>query len=413
MSSTVNVMQRRLFCLLVPWIAGLLSVVSTARAEEKASAAVRIADDGFLSIDGERRFIVGMFSAGSFEQMGKAGFNATHSYSVSTDREGAPVDGKDRLIKELLDDSAANGMKIMVELPRQAIEKAQWEKVRHRIETFRHHPGLLCWGSEERVARGRAPLKNIAALYQLVHELDPDHPFVLGDTRDVIQNLQKEQRNFFPDDCMDIGIWWWYPIPLHKPDGNGLAGNEKNGDRLEPPPWLTTTLSKKPLWICIQSYEKPEKGSRFPTPTEYRCMAYLAIINNAKGLWFYTGYGQRDWQGKPAGLLNKQTEGHWDYVQTLVRELRDLEPVILAKPAEKPTMTPFNAPVEFTLRNTNGAFYLLAANKSGRTQKISFNSNAFVDKHVTVLNEKHSAELHGEILSDSFKPYAVHVYRIE
>jgi hypothetical protein len=212
---------------------------------------------------------------------------------------------------------------------------------------------------------------------------------------------------------MDIGIWWWYPIPLGKPDGNGIQGNEKYGDRLEPPAWLTTTSSKKPLWIAIQSYEKPEKGTRFPTPTEYRCMAYLAIIHNVKALWFYTGYGQRDWQGKPSGLLNKQNEGHWDYVQSLVRELRDLEPVILANVVEKPTMTPFNASVEYTLRDSNGVFFLIAANKSGRTQKIRFASDAFTGKKVTVIKEKHSANLRGSTLSDSFKPYSVHVYRIE
>ena len=405
--------HRRPILLFVSSLFALLPFVATIHALENSGTAVRVGDDGFVRINGQPRFVIGMFSSGSFEQMGKAGFNATHSYSISNDAEGAPMDAKDRLLKRLLDESAANGMKMVVELPRNAVEKAQWDRIRHRIETFRQHPGLLCWGSEERVARGLAPLKNIAALYQLVHELDPDHPLVLGDTRDVIEHHQKDQRSFFPDYYMDIGIWWWYPIPLGKPDGNGISGNEKNGDRLEPPPWLTTTLSKKPLWIAIQSYEKPDKGTRFPTPTEYRCMAYLAIINDVKGLWFYTGHGERDWQGKPSGLLNKETEGHWDYVQTLVRELRELEPVILAKPAEKPTMTPSNAPVEFTLRNSNDALYLLAANKSGRKQKIRFTHSPFAGKKVTVLKEKHTAKLNGETLSDSFKPYAVHVYRIE
>ena len=116
---------------------------------------------------------------------------------------------------------------MMVELPRKAIEKAQWQQVRRRILTFRHHPGLLCWGSEERVARGECPLANIAALYRLVHELDPGHPLVLGDTKDVIQKLQVDRRDFFPDACMDAGIWWWYPIPLKGPDGNGLDGRDK------------------------------------------------------------------------------------------------------------------------------------------------------------------------------------------
>jgi len=48
------------------------------------------------------------------------------------------------------------------------------------------------------VARGVAPLENLQALYQLVHELDPSHPLVLGDTRDKIKYLQKDRRDFFP-----------------------------------------------------------------------------------------------------------------------------------------------------------------------------------------------------------------------
>jgi len=399
--------------LLLGIVLSLLSF-TTLTASETEYLRVIIGHDGFLRINGKPHFPIGMYSASSFPEMGKAGFTATHSYAITTGEANTQVNPTDARLKELLDRSWANGMRMMVELPRKAIEKAQWAQVRHRIETFRKHPGLLCWGSEERVARGVAPLKNVRALYELVRDLDPDHPLVLGDTRDVIKKLQVDRRDFFPDDCMDIGIWWWYPIPLHTPDGNGLEGNEKNGDLLQPPSWLTMTHSKKPLWIAIQSYEKPRKDARFPTPEEYRCMAYLSIINGVKGLWFYTGSGQKDWQGKPAGLLNKTKEAHWDYVQKLVRELRELEPVIVTKPAaEKITMIPSESPVEFATRELNGAMYLLAANKSGRVQKVRFSSNALTSKKAAVLNEKHAATLQGDALEDSFTPYGVHVYKIE
>ena len=146
---------------------------------------------------------------------------------------------------------------------------------------------------------------------------------------------------------------------------------------LEPPSWLTTTLSKRPLWIAIQSYQQPRKDARFPTPAEYRCMAYLSIINGVKGLWFYTGSGQKDWQGKPAGLLNKPEEAHWDYVQKLVRELRTLSPVIMAPAcAAKLSISPADAPVEYTLREAEGMLYLLAANKSVRPQTVKFSGGA-------------------------------------
>ena len=143
-------------------------------------------------------------------------------------------------------------------------------------------------------------------------------------------------------------------------------------------------------------------------------MAYLSIINGVKALWFYTGSGQKDWQGKPAGLLNKRETGHWDYVQKLVRELRELEPVITAGPAAARLMlSPPDAPIEFATRELKGALYLLAANKSGRVQTNRFSSGALTGKKVSVLYEHHPATAQGDTLEDSFAPYGVHVYKIE
>ncbi len=377
-------------------------------------ARVTLLAGGFLEVAGKPSFPIGMYSCGKYDEMGPAGFTTTHQYGISLGEAEDAINPTDIALKELLDRSWANGMRLMVELPRKAIEQAKWQQIRRRIETFRHHPGLLCWGSEERVARGTAPLANIRALYQLVHKLDPDHPFVLGDTKDVIQKLQVDRRDFFPDPAMDVGIWWWYPIPVKNDDTNALEGVEKTGGLMEPPSWLTTTHSKKPLWIAVQSYQKPAKGARFPTPEEYRCQAYLSIINGVKGLFFYTGSGQRDYQGKPSGLLNKPAEGHWDYVKQLVGELRDLSPCIMAPRATaKIAMSPAGAPVEFTTREWDGKIYLFAANKSGRAQKASFEGEALKGRKVSVLYEKHPVKLEGVSLVDDFPAFGVHVYRFD
>ena len=370
--------------------------------------------DGFLRVAGKPQFTIGLYSSGHYEEMAKAGFTATHNYGISTGPADDSINPNDPELKRLLDESWANHMRMMVELPRKAIEKAQWAQVRRRILTFRYHPGLLCWGSEERVARGTAPLSHIAALYRFVHELDPDHPFVLGDTRDVIKKLQVDRRDFFPDACMDAGIWWWYPIPLKEPDANGLDGRDRPTGLLQPPAWLTTTLSKKPLWIAIQAYQHPRLDAPFPTPAEYRCMAYLSIINGVKALWFYTGSGQRDYYGKPAGLLNKPEEAHWDYVQKLVGELRQFSPVIMAPiPVAKLALSPADAPVEFALRELNGSLYLLAANKSKEPQSVRFSGAPLAGRQAKVLYETHSAAVEGDTLADDFSSFGVHLYELD
>ena len=380
----------------------------------REQSVVTTGPDGFLRIGGKATFPVGLYSSGRYEELGKAGFTATHNYGITTGDPADSINPNESQLKRLLDQSWANGMRMMVELPRKAIEKAKWDQVRRRVLTFRYHPGLLCWGSEERVARGEAPLSHVAELYRLVHELDPNHPFVLGDTKDVIQKLQVDRRDFFPDPCMDAGIWWWYPIPLKDPDGNGLEGTDKPTGLLQPPSWLTTTLSKKPLWIAIQSYQHPRLDARFPTPAEYRCMAFLSIINGVKALWFYTGSGQRDYYGKPAGLLNKPEEAHWDYVQKFVGELRELSPVLTAPvPAARLTLSPANAPVEFTLRELNDKLYLIAANKSDHPQSVRFTGAPLSGRRVKVLYETHTATLADDSLADDFIPFGTHLYQLD
>jgi hypothetical protein len=393
----------------------LAAAQTDVKVRPRAESQVGLGADGFLRVNGQPHFTIGMYSCGRYDEMGKAGFSGTHNYGITTGDGADAINPNEARLKELLDQSHANGMRMMVELPRKAIEKAQWEQIRRRILTFRRHPGLLCWGSEERVARGEAPLANVAALYKLVKELDPDHPLVLGDTRDVVGRLQQDRRSFFPDDCMDIGIWWWYPIPQRGTGGDDLQGRDKQpANPLEPPSWLTTTLSKKPLWIAIQSYQHPRPDARFPTPAEYRALAYLSIINGVKGLWFYTGSGQRDWQGEPAGLLNKPVEGRWDYVQQLVRELREFSPVIMADPGTaKLTLASADAPVEFITRQLDGALYVIAANKSDQPQSVRFTGEALAGKRAKVLYETHEVAIQGGSLADVFPPLGVRLYRVD
>lgn len=365
-------------------------------------ARVTIDPDGFLRVAGKREFPIGLYSAGKYNEIARAGIMVTHNYGITTGPASDPINLNDGHLKELLDQSWSNGMRMMVEVPREAVQEAKWDQISRRIETFRHHPGLLCWDSEERVARGTAPLTNIYLLYKLVHELDPDHPFVLGDSRDISKKMQKDRRNFFPDAAMDVGIWWWYPIP------------NTNAVPLELPSWLATAETKKPLWIAIQAYVHPWKTSRYPTPAEYRCMAYMSIIGGVKSIFFYTGFGERDFYKRPAGLLNQPENAHWDYVKKLLRELHEVTPLVLAPAAAADeTMTPPRSPVKSAWREFNGALYILAANPARTPQTVTFRSHALRGHQAEVLFESRRAAINGDALGDQFAPLAVHVYKIE
>jgi hypothetical protein len=196
---------------------------------------------------------------------------------------------------DFLDNSHANGMRAIMLIPRQLLFAENWDGVRRRVRMFRNHPGLLAWDEEEGLARGDIKIDVLAKLRSVLREEDPHHPLMVGDAKDVIGRIEKERRDFFPLPYMDLGMWWWYPIPLATgASPNALEGDEgKPGtNELVPPSWLVNRNTDKPLWAGVQSYKKsPDKvpGARYPNPTEYRAQAYIALLDGAKGLMWYGG----------------------------------------------------------------------------------------------------------------------------
>lgn len=373
---------------------------------------VLMGPDGFPIVNGKPEFPLGLYSAGRFPEMGEAGFSFNHSYQIVTGDADDPINVNDIRLKDLLDRSAEAGLRMMVELPRKAIEQGKWEQVGRRIETFRNHPGLGFWGSEERVARGEGPLKNIAGVYRIVKEMDPNHPFVLGDTYDVITEVPKDRSFFFPDGMMDVGIWWYYPIPM-EPNPEAPAPAVKKDPTFIPPTWLTNYNGVKPLWIAIQCYKQPRIDGRYPTRAEYRQMCYMPIVYGAKGVAFYTGSGQLDYNKKPAGILNNPEEGDWEYIKQLIREMRDLNPVLTAQTTDSLIeKSPVDAPVDFIVKDVGGKFVMIAVNRAKKAITIRFAGPGVTGAKVEVHGEGRTLPVKDFAFTDTFAPYAVHIYML-
>src|SRR5690349_12194753 len=90
---------------------------------------IEVGRNGFLRIDGQPHFVIGFYSAGHYEEMAKAGFSATHNYTISGGEADVPTNATDAHLQQLLDKNQANGLRMMVELPRKAIEKGNWDQV--------------------------------------------------------------------------------------------------------------------------------------------------------------------------------------------------------------------------------------------------------------------------------------------
>src|SRR5262245_20549149 len=117
----------------VSTIAGFLCMFCAVQALAENST-VHVLTDGFLKIQNQPHFVIGMYQAGRYEEMSEAGFSGTHNYGVSAGEADESVNSNDERLKVLLDKNATNGLRMMVELPRKAVEQGKWEQIRHRVE---------------------------------------------------------------------------------------------------------------------------------------------------------------------------------------------------------------------------------------------------------------------------------------
>lgn len=381
----------------------------------RAQAEVRVSPDGYLRVDGKPFFPIGMFNGSRFPEQAAAGFNVSHGYNAMTLGPGdAP---NHQRVKDFLDNSQRAGMKtLMLVSHGLGTGRSLSDEIVRRVRIFRNHPGLLAWDEEEGVARGEAPVSYLKDLRAMLQREGPEHPLMIGDAYNVITKVDRSR--LFPEEYMDLGMWWWYPFPLaQRPTpsasqpADALQGEEAAaGTELVPPTFLTLATTKKPIWLGVQAYRKPERrDGRFPTPTEYRAQAYVGIIHGAKGLMYYVGSGSGG-----NGILNKPQEGHWEDLKRIVTELREMAPVFMSPDSPATVTVSPAALISTRLKAADSGRVLLAANRSDQPVEVTLTVGGSLtgQRRVAVLHENRAVLAADGRFTDRFEGYVVHVYKL-
>lgn len=368
---------------------------------------ISLNSQGFPVVNGKPFFPIGLFDCSDYDEIARAGFNLTQNYDVGHVREGSLPDNN--RMKHMLDQSAAAGMKHLFLVSHGEGCRLLNDEYIRRLRMFRDHPGVLCWYEEEGVARGDVKVDFIRDLYQTVKHVAPDHPLVIGDSCDAITRVT-DRSNFFPADWMDIGIWWWYPIPIKAGGRPGAYEGEEETTRpleLVPPTFLTLAKTAKPIWVALQSYKKPGKDGRFPTPAEYRAQAYIAIIHGAKGLIYYTG-------ASDDGVQHNKVDGHWEDLKKLITELREMSPVFMSPDAKaNVSVAPSDALITWRLKDCGDHYILLVANRAHSPVNAVFSLPwIHQDENASVHGEDRTVPVHNGKFADAFSGYGVHIYEL-
>jgi hypothetical protein len=172
----------------------------------------------------------------------------------------------------------------------------------------------------------------------------------------------------------------------------------------------------RPILTVLQFFKFTSLG-RWPTRAEMRNHAYMAIVEGAKGLWWWSlGNGAGALASaatcSPAGSWCPEQVAHFNDLKAVVGELADLEPVLLADDAPAALRGNSNtAAVRTKVKVVNGKGYLFAYNYTGQSVSATFTWNT-APGAVAVHAEGRSVSAGGTSFTDAFAPYQAHVYII-
>ncbi|MDB6056683.1 MAG: hypothetical protein JWO95_527 [Verrucomicrobiales bacterium] len=384
--------------------------------------------DGVLEIDGTKIFPIGFTTSPPPNGKTPQGRNgiAELADAGATFLRAGPLgepwtEARWTAEREMEDAAAKYGMHCWLNL-REAVDlkknSAEHEALlRKLVTTFRDHPGLGVYKGADEPAWGKMSAAGTDHAYQVVKALDANHPLALIQAPDgVLPDLSNIKR--FNSSC-DIVGFDVYPIAY--PPGRHSQYVKTNSEISMVGDWtkMATEISggKKSVWMTLQfawsGVVKKNKTLRFPTFPEQRFMAYEAIINGARGLMYFGG------NLTPAMTESDKKLGwawhYWDQVlRRVVEEIGTKSPLYpaLTAPNSKLPVTANGEGIEFCVREAGNDIFVIACNRSHKTEQVKFSGLGSVTGEAPLLfEEPRSVKAISGTFTDWFGPFEVHAYR--
>jgi hypothetical protein len=303
---------------------------------------------GYLVIEQKPRFFVGLchVPTADFEKVSKLGFNV-----VTSPAFWGPANDPKAL--EALVEAQRHDLFVIADVDTP-------QALRAKNDLFRLHPSLLAWWTftdpeftvtDEQVAKDT---------FREIIRNDDDHPIAMSfrDPR-AFATYGKYGK------LLSIDIFPVPDLPL------------VSVPALVRQAWAETV--NRSVWVSIQlcearHSEPPDpKPLRRPTLEEVRAMTYLALIQSARGVLFFS-YEKGDLPVKAPGL--------WKGVQELAAELRKAEPIIMVRNAGAIEIG--GTAVHAAYRHTGNEWYLIYANPFPEPAKSEIDLPAGPLKQVTL-----------------------------
>src|SRR5438445_7971229 len=196
------------------------------------------------------------------------------------------------------------------------------------------------------------------------------------------------------------------PYPLWGAEGSGYPHNRVAD-------WTSAArnavLDARPILTVLQFFKSTD-NSRWPTLQEMRNHAYMAIVEGAKGL-FWWSLGDNALTNVCSDWCAERT-AHMNDLKTVVSELSSLAQVFISDDQPGALSGNSNSAIRTKVKLSGGQGYVLAYNYQGTSQTATFTWNT-APGTITVNAEGRTIHASGNSFTDTFGPYQAHVYIIQ
>jgi len=386
-----------------------------------SAAAARVTayeDDGAITVDGKRTFIIGSYAAAKsdkpYAELAEAGFNLVHA-------------GPDKL-----DAAHEAGLMTWVTVGTIKLDNGKAEsieKLKEKVNRVKDHPSLAflesvdepawTWGKTE----ARIPPEPFAEAYPIIKEADPNHLLYMNHAP---TNLVKTMRAY--NAGTDIVACDIYPVnpgglqPSYALFPDGLQGDLNNEHISQVGEYVDkmrkVTGPGRPLFMVLQAFawadlqdDLPLNGRReekvlYPTYAQSRFMAFQAIIKGANGIVYWGSHTM------------PQPSQPWSDVKRVVREIADLAPVLAERTAPLEIGVDYHEMghsiddgVQTLAKEHGGKLYLLTCNADKNTCKATL-SGLGEWTSCKMLSEDRELPVDAGAITDTWRRFDVHLYEL-
>lgn len=289
-------------------------------------------------------------------------------------------------MKQQLDGAQVHGLKALVCLYSGGTVKENMALITDYVSSFKDHPAVLGWYLIDEPSGRWIGADELSEAYQLIRSLDPKHPVYLVEADDDDFLISAKGTDILATD----------PYPLHRHPISTVGEYTRTGVEL--------MGDNRPVWTVLQTfktYEPVGMNEHGPTRTEFRNMAYQAILGGATGLGYYS-LNDPDWVIRSKPL--------WDILIGFRPELELISALVLE--GEKLDGA-FGPDSEWGLWRHGSDLYAIAVNlnEEAETVSVPLEAAGFFYERLFEGEAEQNADL-GQQLHVQLTPQETAVYKI-